>query len=172
MSASGRPLTLSIEALAFERCIETAHVLRDVFAQPELEYAMLGLADEARLHHVVATPLLVGQHVTRSTVEQPGRQVLRMRGVIEALSRHWGRRLLPVAFIHRHPRGCEASRTDLDFLHGPFVDQVSTLASFATSCRVKGRRLSRVSAQLLPRITTMWRKGSSMPCPSRRTCGS
>jgi hypothetical protein len=116
--------------LALERCYLVADILRDEFAEPVAEYGLVGLADEARPLHVLATPLLVGQSVTSASVEQPGRQVLRMRDEMEMLARRMRRRLVPIAFVHRHPSCCDASDTDEAFLRGVFVDQVSTVVSF------------------------------------------
>jgi len=121
---------LGFEPLALERCFLVSDILHDDFGEPHAEYALLGLSTDADPFHVVATPLLPGQRVTRSTVEQPGRQVLRMRDEIEALSSRMRRQLLPIAFIHRHPRRCDASRIDDEFLRGVFLDQVSTVVSF------------------------------------------
>jgi hypothetical protein len=121
---------LSFDPLALERCYLVADVLDDEFAAPYLEYGLLGLADESKPLHVVATPLLVGQSVTPGSVKQPGRQVLRMRDEMEMLSRRMERRLVPIVFIHRHPASCDASVTDEEFLRGVFVDQVFTVVSF------------------------------------------
>jgi hypothetical protein len=124
---------LSFSARALERCFLAADVLRDEFGQPRMEYALLGLSAARRPFHVLATPLLCGQHATPSTVVQRGRDVLRMRAEIERLSRRCGRRLRPVVFIHRHNGSCEASQTDRDFLRGVFVDQLSTLSPHAVA---------------------------------------
>jgi hypothetical protein len=121
---------LSFDPLALERCYLVADILDEEFAKPYLEYGLLGLADESNPLHVVATPLLVGQSVTPGSVEQPGRQVLRMRDEMEMLSHRMRRRLVPIAFIHRHPSSCDASLTDDEFLRGVFIDQVSTVVSF------------------------------------------
>jgi len=121
---------LSFDPLALERCYLVADILDDEFAEPYLEYGLLGLADESNPLRVVATPLLVGQSVTAGSVEQPGRQVLRMRDEMELLSHLMRRRLVPIAFIHRHPSSCDASLTDDEFLRGVFIDQVSTVVSF------------------------------------------
>lgn len=129
-------LLLSFDSRALERCVLAADILAEEFDEPFMEYALLGLADERMPFHVIATPLLVGQIVSRSKVEQPGRQVLRMRDEVEALSRRMRRPLVPITFIHRHPGGCRASTTDHDFLRTVFVDQVSTLVSFQEECRI------------------------------------
>jgi hypothetical protein len=121
---------LSFDPPALERCFLAADVLHDHFRAPYMEYALLGLSTESNPFHVVATPLLTGQSVTSATVEQPGHQVLRMRREIEMLSKCMRQRLLPVAFIHRHPSGCDASATDDAFIRGVFVDQVATVVSF------------------------------------------
>jgi hypothetical protein len=123
-------VSLGFEPRALERCFLVADILHEDFAEPLAEYALLGLSTQADPFHVVTTPLLSGQCVTQSTVRQSGHQVLRMRDEIEALSRSMRQRLVPIAFIHRHPRKCDASRTDEEFLRGVFVDQVSTVVSF------------------------------------------
>jgi len=132
----GGEILLSFDRLALERCYLVADILRDEFAEPFAEYGLVGLADEARPFHVLATPLLAGQSVTSASVEQPGRQVLRMRDEMEMLARRMRRRLVPIAFIHRHPSCCDASDTDEAFLRGVFVDQVSTVVSFDEVHRV------------------------------------
>jgi hypothetical protein len=121
---------LSFDALALERCFLAADILADDFASPRSEYAMLGLATEDDPFHVIATPLLRGQRVTVSTVEQSGHDVLRMRREIESLSARMGRRLVPITFVHRHPGPCTASVVDREFLTGVFIDQVSTAISW------------------------------------------
>lgn len=121
---------LSFDPWAFERCYLVADILHDDFEAPYMEYALLGLSTESNPFHVVATPLLPGQRVTSATVEQPGRQVLRMRREIEVLSKRMRQQLLPITFIHRHPGGCDASRTDDAFLRGVFIDQVATVINF------------------------------------------
>ena len=114
-----------------EQLVEADLVIGTTAAtEPIMEYGLLGLADESDPLHVVATPLLVGQSVTAASVEQPGRQVLRMRDEMKMLSDRLGRRLVPIAFIPRHPSSCDASLTDGEFLRGVFVDQVSTVVSF------------------------------------------
>lgn len=123
-------VVLKFDPLALERCYLVADILNDEFGEPFVEYGLLGLADQARPFHVVATPLLVGQSVTAARVEQPGRQVLRMRDEMERLGHRMQRTLVPITFIHRHPGGCDASITDEVFLEGVFVDQVSTVVSF------------------------------------------
>ncbi len=117
---------LSFDALALERCFLAADILAEDFASPKSEYALLGLATEDDPFHVIATPLLSGQRVTISTVEQSGHDVLQMRREIEALSARMQRRLVPIAFVHRHPGPCTASQVDHEFLTGVFIDQVST----------------------------------------------
>jgi hypothetical protein len=121
---------LSFDPWALERCYLVADILNCDFDAPFMEYALLGLSTESNPFHVVATPLLPGQRVTSATVEQPGRQVLRMRREIETLSKRVRQQLLPITFIHRHPGGCDASRIDDAFLRGVFIDQVATVISF------------------------------------------
>lgn len=130
LSPRDSEVRLWFEPLALERCYLVADLLDEEFAEPYLEYGLLGLADESDPLHVVATPLLVGQSVTAGSVEQPGRQVLRMRDEMKLLSHRMRRRLVPIAFIHRHPSSCDASLTDDEFLRGVFVDQVSTVVGF------------------------------------------
>jgi hypothetical protein len=130
VSEPSSEILLSFDRLALERCYLVAEILRDEFDEPLAEYGLVGLADEASPLRVLATPLLVGQSVTSASVEQPGLQVLRMRDEMEMLARRLRRRLVPIAFIHRHPSCCDASVTDEDFLRGVFVDQVSTVVSF------------------------------------------
>jgi rRNA maturation protein Nop10 len=126
----GSEVLLSFDPVALERCYLVADILHDEFAESFVEYGLIGLADQTEPFHVVATPLLVGQSVTAASVEQPGRQVLRMRDEMESLAHRMQRTLVPIAFIHRHPSSCDASTTDEVFLHGVFVDQVSTVVSF------------------------------------------
>jgi hypothetical protein len=121
---------LAFDPLALEACYLVADILRCEFDAPYMEYALLGLSTQSHPLHVVATPLLPGQRVTSASVEQPGRQVLRMRREIEALSRRLRQPLLPIAFIHRHPASCDASPTDDAFIRGVFVDQVATVVRF------------------------------------------
>ena len=121
---------LSFDPCALERCYLVADILHDEFEAPYMEYGLLGLSAESNPFHVVATPLLPGQRVTSATLEQPGRQVLRMRREIEMLSKRMRQQLLPITFIHRHPGACNASRTDHEFLRGVFIDQVATVISF------------------------------------------
>jgi hypothetical protein len=59
-----------------------------------------------------------------------------MRDEMEMLAHRMQRRLVPIAFIHRHPGCCDASVTDDTFLRGVFVDQVSTVVSFEDVQRV------------------------------------
>jgi rRNA maturation protein Nop10 len=132
----GPELLLTFNPVALERCFLPADILREDFDHPVMEYGLIGLADERAPFHVLATPLLVGQSVSPATVKQPGRQVLRMRDEIEAISRRMRRRLVPISFIHRHNACCEASITDRDFLRGVFVDQVSTVVSFEELRRI------------------------------------
>jgi hypothetical protein len=130
MTSAPPEIQLSFEPLALERCFVAADVLHDAFGESQMEYALLGLSTEQDPFRVVETPLLPGQHVTTSTVVQSGRQVLRMRGEIDRLSRRMRQPLRPIAFIHRHPGSCHPSRTDVAFLRGVFVDQVFTASSF------------------------------------------
>jgi hypothetical protein len=129
-------LVLSFDPLALERCYLVADILLEEFDEPFAEYGLLGLADRMEPFRVIATPLLVGQSVTAGKVEQPGRQVLRMRDEMERLAHRLQRPLVPIAFIHRHPGHCDASATDESFLRGVFVDQVSTVVSFRDAPRL------------------------------------
>jgi hypothetical protein len=129
MSGQDIELLLSFHPLALARCFLVAEILAEEFDEPSMEYGMLGLADERAPFHVLATPLLVGQSVTPSRVEQPGRQVLRMRDEVDGLSRRMQRKLVPITFIHRHNGPCLASSTDHNFLRGVFINQVSTVVS-------------------------------------------
>jgi hypothetical protein len=140
---------LSFEPAAFARCFLTADVLHDAFGVPTMEYALLGLATESNPFHIVEAPLLCGQRVSASTVEQSGYEVLRMRREIDMLSKRMRQRLVPIAFIHRHPSACDASATDDEFLCGVFIDQVTTVVSFEevrlvdaneSHCRCSGMR--------------------------------
>jgi hypothetical protein len=123
-------LLLSFEPAALERCFLVAEILDEDYAAGPIEYALLGLASEENPFHVLATPLLPGQRVSAASVEQPGHAVLRMRREIEALSSQMQRHLVPIAFVHRHPRQCDASAIDEAFLTGVWIDQVATLVSF------------------------------------------
>lgn len=136
MNQRDTELLLSFDPQALERCSLIADILDAEFDEPAMEYGLLGLADERAPFHVLATPLLVGQSVSPSRVEQPGRQVLRMRDEVDALSRQMQRSLVPIAFIHRHNRSCDASVTDHVFLRGVFIDQVSTVVSFEEMRRI------------------------------------
>jgi hypothetical protein len=122
-----REIVLRFEREALERCFATAAILDEHFGRPGSEYALLGLAPATDPLRVVATPLLPRQRVTAASVEQPGHGVLALRREIEALSERQGRQLIPIAFVHRHPGACDASVTDLDFLTGPFLRQLSTV---------------------------------------------
>lgn len=123
---TGTEAVLSIDALALARCFATADVLAEQYGEENSEYALLGLAAQDNPLRVIATPLLPGQRVTRSSVDQSGHDVLRMRREIGALSARMGLRLVPIAFVHRHPGACDASALDRKFLTGVFIDQVST----------------------------------------------
>lgn len=136
LSPPDSEILLRFDRWALERCYLVADVLRDEFGEPFAEYGLIGLADQANPFHVRATPLLAGQSVTSASVEQPGSQVLRMRDEMEMLARRMRRRLVPIAFIHRHPSCCDASATDEAFLRSVFVDQVSTVVSFDQVRRV------------------------------------
>ena len=124
--APGTEAALSIDALAFARCFAAADILAEQYGKEKSEYALIGLAAEDDPLRVIATPLLPGQRVTRSSVDQSGHDVLRMRREIGALSDRMGLRLVPIAFVHRHPGACDASALDRKFLTGVFIDQVST----------------------------------------------
>jgi hypothetical protein len=115
---------------ALERCYEVARVLDEDFDRPMTEYALLGLARASDPLRVIATPLLPRQRVTPASIEQRGSGVLEMRREIEATSAQLGERLVPIAFVHRHPGCCMASHTDLTFLNGPFLSQLSTVTRF------------------------------------------
>lgn len=127
--SNGSNLVLSFEPEALERCFVAADVLDDVYDQPHLEYALLGLAAQSRPFHVVATLLLAGQDVSVGGVYQSGHNVLSMRHEIIALSKHLKVPLVPVAFVHRHPGACQPSIIDDEFLIGVFLDQTSTVVS-------------------------------------------
>lgn len=123
-------LSLSFDAVALERCFLVADVLAQEFGQPFLEYGLIGLSASSRPLHVVETPLLPGQRVTSSSIEQRGSAVLRLRREMNGLSLRTGQRLLPVAFIHRHPtKSTRPSATDDAFLRSVFVSQVSTVVT-------------------------------------------
>jgi rRNA maturation protein Nop10 len=132
-------LVLSIEPAALERCYLVADILHEEHGEARMEYALLGLSDESDPLHVLATPLLPGQRVTPASVEQSGHDVLRMRAEIEVLSHRLRRRLVPIAFVHRHLTTCDASTTDDEFVRGVFIDQVSTVVSFEETRRVGAR---------------------------------
>jgi len=130
--ANGRyaPIVLAFEPKALARCFLVADLLAEQYDEPLLEYGLIGLADRSRPLHVVETPLLVGQEVTVSTVEQSGANVLEMRREIQTLSRKRGSPMIPITFIHRHPGACRPSQTDHEFLAGVFIDQISTTHTF------------------------------------------
>jgi hypothetical protein len=110
-----------------ERCFLMADIFAEVYDEPYTEYGLIGLATQSRPFHVVATPVLTGQHVTTGSIYQSGYNVFRLRREMHLLSERLGQSLVPIAFIHRHPGGCGMSMTDEEFLTGPFVDQVSTV---------------------------------------------
>ena len=119
---------LTIDPIAMERCFLVGEILADDYEQPYLEYGLIGLAAKSEPLHVVATPLLPGQHVTGASVHQAGRDVLRLRRESQRLSERLGVTLVPIAFVHRHPIGCDVmSSVDEEFLLGPLVDQVATV---------------------------------------------
>jgi hypothetical protein len=130
MNGQDIELMLTFDPLALARCFLVADILAEEFDEPRMEYGLLGVADERAPLHVLATPLLVGQSVTPSRVEQPGHQVFRMREEVDALAHRMQRKLVPIAFIHRHNGPCDASSIDRAFLRGVFIDQVSTVVSF------------------------------------------
>lgn len=127
---SESPLVLSLEPKALARCFLVADIMEDIYGEPLVEYGLIGLADRACPLHVVETPLLPGQSVTVSSVDQPGADVLRMHREIQALARKRNSPLIPITFIHRHPGACRPSTTDLEFLSGVFIDQISTAHTF------------------------------------------
>jgi hypothetical protein len=123
-------LLLSFDPAALERCFLIAEILDEDYPAGPMEYALLGLAAAENPFHVLVTLLLPGQRVSAASVDQPGHAVLRMRREIEALSSQMQRRLVPIVFVHRHPRKCDASAIDEAFLTGVWVDQIATLISF------------------------------------------
>ena len=129
------PLTLTLEASALERCFLAADILDEVYGEPLVEYGLLGLAHPSHPFHVVETPLLTGQSVTGNSVIQSGANVLRMRREIAALAQDRNAPLLPITFIHRHPKDCRPSNVDNEFLSGVFIDQISTATTFQESLR-------------------------------------
>ena len=82
--APGIEATLSIDALAFARCFAAADILAERYGEEKSEYSLIGLAAVDDPFRVLATPLLPGQRVTRSSVDQSGHDVLRMRREIGA----------------------------------------------------------------------------------------
>ena len=140
MRALAAEAVLAFDALALERCFLTSDILHDDYGDPKSEYALLGLASEDDPFRVIATPLLPGQRVTSSTVDQSGHGVLQLRREIQALSERMGRRLVPISFVHRHPSECEASAVDREFLKGVFIDQVSTVISWRESASIEADR--------------------------------
>ena len=140
MRAPPAEAVLAFDALALERCFLASDILHDDYGDPKSEYALLGLASEDDPFRVIATPLLPGQHVTPSTVDQSGHGVLRLRREIQALSERMRRRLVPISFVHRHPGDCEASAVDREFLRGVFIDQVSTAISWREPAQVEAER--------------------------------
>ena len=129
-------LVLSFDPMALERCYLAADILYEDHGESRLEYALLGLSSETDPFNVVATPLLPDQRVTEGSVEQSGHGVFRLRREIDRLSDRTGRRLVPIAFVHRHPSQCDASSTDKTFLAGVFIDQVATVVSFEEVRRI------------------------------------
>lgn len=137
MSAFDEPhVVVSFEPKALERCYAVADVLEEVYGRSYAEYGLIGLAARSKPLLVAATPLLTGQHVSTGSVHQSGHNVLSMRHEISTLSKRLRLPLVPVAFIHRHPYGCEPSIIDDEFLGGPFIDQVSTVVSFSETRKV------------------------------------
>ena len=132
---SSPPLTLTFEPKALERCFLVADIMDEVYGEPHVEYGLLGVAQASRPFHVIETPMLTGQSVTGSSVDQSGINVLRMRREIQELSRQLGAPLVPISFIHRHPNACTPSKVDEEFLTGVFIDQISTAYTFQESFR-------------------------------------
>ncbi len=130
MKSDPEKVGLRFEPEALERCYAIADVLDEDFDRPLTEYALLGLSLASDPLRVIATPLLPRQRVTPASVEQRGRGVLAMRREIEALSARLREPVVPIVFIHRHPGSCIASDTDLTFLYGPFLSQLSTVVRF------------------------------------------
>lgn len=121
-------LPLCFDRVALERCFLVADLLAEDFANPVLEYGLVGVSAASRPLHVLWTPLLPGQRVSAASVDQPGWAVLRLRKEIQALSLNAGCSVLPAVFIHRHPKSsCVPSTTDQTFLRGVWVDQVATV---------------------------------------------
>lgn len=118
---------LTIDPVAMERCFLVADILSEDYNRDYTEYGFCGLAAQQKPLHVLATPLLHGQRVTAGSVYQAGQDVFRLREEMNILSKRMGQALVPIAFVHRHPGGCGMSFTDVEFLTGPFIDQVSTV---------------------------------------------
>ena len=119
--------TLSIDWLAWEKCVAVAEVLARRFGASDLEYALLGAADARDPHHVTTMVLLRGQEVAPDAVRVSGRQVLAADSELRKIGQKQGARLVPVVFVHRHLGGCAMSATDVEFLNSVFIDQVATV---------------------------------------------
>ncbi len=119
--------TLAIDWLAWEKCLVVADVLSRQLGAPDVEYALLGAADEKHPYHVTAMVLLRGQEVAPDAVRVSGHQVLAAASEFRKIGRDRGIRLLPIVFVHRHLGGCAMSATDVEFLGSVFIDQVATL---------------------------------------------
>ena len=121
--------SVTFEPAALARCFLLADVFDACFREPRTEYGLLGLAFADDPYRVVLCPLLPGQHVTNGSVHQAGHDVALMRREVESLSQQAGRKLVPIAFVHRHPAGCGMSDIDRTFLESVFVEQVSTVVT-------------------------------------------
>jgi hypothetical protein len=125
-SLPGASATLSVAWLAWEKCFVVADVLRRLGA-PNVEYALLGAADEKDPGQVNTMLLLQGQEVAPDAVRVSGHQVLAAVSELRRLGRDREIRLVPVVFVHRHLGGCGMSATDVEFLGSVFIHQVATV---------------------------------------------
>ncbi len=123
----GSTSTLTMDWLAWEKCLAVADVLTRGFGAPDLEYALLGATDEKQPERVTTMILLPGQEVASDAVEVSGHQVLAAASEFRQLGKSQGARLIPIVFVHRHLGGCAMSTTDVEFLNSVFVEHVAAV---------------------------------------------
>jgi hypothetical protein len=124
--------TLSILDSAMESCFGLADTLAERYGLPFVEYGFLGLSSDDAPLRVVYAMLLPGQTVSDQSVYVPGRHVFgSLRSEVDSLSQRVGQRLVPIAFIHRHPTvDISLSEIDREFLMHSFLNQVAAVVTF------------------------------------------
>jgi len=124
--------TLSVRNSAIEPCFRLADTLAERYGLPFVEYGFLGLASDDAPLSVIYSILLPGQAVSDQSVYVPGRHVFgSLRREVDSLSHRVGQRLVPIAFIHRHPTAdLSLSEIDREFLMHSFLNQVAAVVTF------------------------------------------